>query len=274
MGQVENNDAVDGYRHFISTAEWYSLRTPYTQYFTKNHAGNYLPLAHLLEVGTRHVGILDRHLSLTPPIADPVLDSLSLSVSLSFSLSLSSSLSVSLSLYLSLFSEAVSEIFLSFVPKVARRPTYKGHIAGLTSLPVDCCTVLGILVTLATLLPTASLGPDALMECLGVLQTFEEHMSINDSIPLLPHARVFCVQVQENLMPVPALKAALHELGLSWARPYLGRLRSPVCFRFGIKVQFRASPLNFGFRVRLRILSAISLRNFLSISVRFFLLGL
>ena len=38
-------DAVNGYRHFMALAEWYRLRTPFSQWFSKNMAGVFCPFA-------------------------------------------------------------------------------------------------------------------------------------------------------------------------------------------------------------------------------------
>ena len=53
--EVDDDAAVDGYKHFISIPEWYHFRTPFSQYFTKNYSGVFLPLAHTFELSTGHV---------------------------------------------------------------------------------------------------------------------------------------------------------------------------------------------------------------------------
>ncbi|CAE6950908.1 unnamed protein product [Symbiodinium sp. CCMP2592] len=164
--QVDEASAVEGYRHFIAVAEWYRFKTPFTQWFTKNYSGNFLPLAHMLEIGGGHVRY-------------PV----------------------------------------TFVyAQVARRTTYKGQVKDLTCLPVDACTVPGILVLLATLLPTASFGPEGVAESVSFMERLEQHMNMNQSVQLLPFAQTFKVDVRENKLPVEQIKAILSDLGLSWSR--------------------------------------------------------
>ena len=102
--------------------------------------------------------------------------------------------------------------------QVARRPGYKGKVSGLTSLPVDSCTIPGIITMLATVLPTASLAADAVQECLGVLETLQKHTHVTATWQLLPLADVFAVDVVNNRIQVSSLKAILQELRLSWSR--------------------------------------------------------
>ena len=54
LPQVDQSEAVDGYRNFISVTESYHFKTPFTQWFTKNYVGGFLPAAHLLELGPGH----------------------------------------------------------------------------------------------------------------------------------------------------------------------------------------------------------------------------
>ena len=110
---------------------------------------------------------------------------------------------------------------LSMSDQVARRQAYKGNIQDLTSLPVDACTVMGILVLHGSLLPAASFGPEGVQECVSVLQALEEHMHITGVWQLLPHSDVFRLEVQDNCLDIAQLKAMLRELGLSWSRHLL-----------------------------------------------------
>ena len=43
-----------GYAHYMSVAEWYHLRTPFTQWYTKNYTSVFKPLAEQMEVATGH----------------------------------------------------------------------------------------------------------------------------------------------------------------------------------------------------------------------------
>ena len=45
---------IQGYRHLISVAEWWQLKTPFTQWFTKNWSSVYRPLAAQMEVADGH----------------------------------------------------------------------------------------------------------------------------------------------------------------------------------------------------------------------------
>ena len=87
-----------------------------------------------------------------------------------------------------------------------------------TILPVDACTILGMLMIQATLLPNNSFGVDGTSECVAVLQALEENMNVNATLELLPHCDAFAVEIQQNCLQVSALKRALRELGLGWAR--------------------------------------------------------
>ena len=53
--QVEESASLDGYKNFVAIAESWRLKTPFTQWFTKNYAGVFLPLCHLMDVGPGHV---------------------------------------------------------------------------------------------------------------------------------------------------------------------------------------------------------------------------
>ena len=100
--------------------------------------------------------------------------------------------------------------------QVCRKSSYKGSVQGLTNLPVDGCTVLGILVMQATLLPTQSFNADSIVECVRVLQSLEQHMHVNGPFQLLPSGDIFRMEVQENQVHV--LKASI---GAQGARPEL-----------------------------------------------------
>lgn len=88
----------------------------------------------------------------------------------------------------------------------------------MTSLPVDATTILGMLVIQATLLPTTSFGDEGATECLSVLQCIEEHMSINGTLPILPHSELFGVDVQDNMVNLSTFRSCLEELCLRWSR--------------------------------------------------------
>ena len=90
---------------------------------------------------------------------------------------------------------------LASLSQVARRPSYKGKVCGLTSLPVHACTVPGIVIMLATVLPTASLGSDAVKECAAVLETIECHMN---ALQLLPVADVLLWMCRTIAFQLPA----------------------------------------------------------------------
>lgn len=53
--QVSEGESVDGYRNFLAVPEWWKLKTPFSQYFTKNYSGNFLPLAHVMGLSPGHV---------------------------------------------------------------------------------------------------------------------------------------------------------------------------------------------------------------------------
>ena len=48
---------MDGYCRFVAMAEWWRLKTPFSQWFTKNYTGVFLPLAHLLGMEVGHVAL-------------------------------------------------------------------------------------------------------------------------------------------------------------------------------------------------------------------------
>ena len=184
MQAPEVEDGVDGYRNFLAVAEWYRLATPFTQWFTKNYCSNYLPLAHSFEVAEGHVPGL---LCFAP---------CGLKTHVHF----------------------VSEAFARMLLQVCRKSSYKGSVRGLTKLPVDGCTVLGILVMFATMLPTQSLNADSMAECVRVLQSMEQHMHVSGPFCLLPSGNIFRVEVKDNHVHVSRIQAVLKELNLSWSK--------------------------------------------------------
>ena len=72
LGSLEasgEEHAIDGYQIFLGVAEWYSLRTPFSQWFTKNYASMFLPLAAELGLSVDgHVSYLEQVLGdIYPP---------------------------------------------------------------------------------------------------------------------------------------------------------------------------------------------------------------
>ena len=57
--QVDEGENVQGYRNYLAVPEWYKLRTPFFQWYTKNYASVCLPLAQQLECADGHVWGLD-----------------------------------------------------------------------------------------------------------------------------------------------------------------------------------------------------------------------
>ena len=57
LNQVDSAHNADGYRHYVSIPEWYALRTPFTQWYTKNFSSVFLPTADAMQFGCQHVGV-------------------------------------------------------------------------------------------------------------------------------------------------------------------------------------------------------------------------
>ena len=56
--QVDDEANLDGYKNFVAFAEWWRVKTPFTQWLTENYAGVFLPLCHRMDVGPGHVRCL------------------------------------------------------------------------------------------------------------------------------------------------------------------------------------------------------------------------
>lgn len=109
-------------------------------------------------------------------------------------------------------------LFAACILQVLRRPTYKGHVQSAVSLPVDGTTVLGAVLVLACVLPTATLTGDAVQSCWRVLQCLEAHMQLNVSLQLLPHEPVFSLKLENGMALTSDLKKILREIELPWCR--------------------------------------------------------
>ena len=56
--QVNTQDAANGYRMFIRCSQWWSMKTPFYNWFTKNYATMVVPLGSQFELDAVHVSWL------------------------------------------------------------------------------------------------------------------------------------------------------------------------------------------------------------------------
>ena len=52
--QVPPEEGLDGYRHYLATSEWWNLRTPFYQWYTKNYTSGLVPLLEDLRLSVGH----------------------------------------------------------------------------------------------------------------------------------------------------------------------------------------------------------------------------
>ena len=102
--------------------------------------------------------------------------------------------------------------------QVLRRATYKGQLSSETALPVDACTVMGIVITVGSLLAAPGLPQQTLDGCCKVLGSMEDHATLPDTIALLPGVNDFLLDVKDNTVELKALKSVMSKLEIPWAR--------------------------------------------------------
>ena len=176
----EGRGNKQGYVHYLSISEWWRLRTPLSQWFTKNFTSVWLPLADQLDIDTGHArdsARLYRILHLQTAL-DPLL----------------------------------------LLLKVLRRPSYKGAVCLAETLPVDASSILGTVLVLACVLPTSTLTADAVATCQAVLKELEKHIPTDATFRMLPEDPLFVLQLRDGRVSADDLKQMMRTLGLSWRK--------------------------------------------------------
>ncbi|CAK9062430.1 unnamed protein product [Durusdinium trenchii] len=154
--QVDQVQAVDGYRNFFSFAEWWQFKTKYTQWFTKSYSTTCLSLSAWLDVSPGHV---------------------------------------------------------------MRRTGYKGLKRLAYCLPIDGASAMGILLTVGCILPSNSLGAEAVTACRILLAALERHAKVRKiQVPLADGGKLSLEANDDNEFLLSDLKSLHKKLGLNYAR--------------------------------------------------------
>ncbi|CAE7788072.1 icmt-1, partial [Symbiodinium sp. CCMP2592] len=218
---VLSEDArADGYANFYAVSEWWTLKTAFTQWFTKNYTSVYQPLAAQMDISTHQHAV---HSVLVPPMAEchtimsilPVWRAPNREAPETGIMSISRLWGGPHRRIMSISGTARRCNNRQFW-QVARRPSYKGAVDSVSSMPVDATTIPGMILVLGSILPSSTLSGDAVSECYKTLQTMEECMQINKKLYLIPGEEAYALEVCENHVRLSALKSVLKELELSW----------------------------------------------------------
>ena len=104
--------------------------------------------------------------------------------------------------------------------QVLRKLSYKGsQSTGLSTLPLDCATSLGVLQVVASVLPCNALQAQTIEQCQKILEFMDYFAKINLTLHPLGR-RVECeLEVINNQVAVKQLQSVLKRMGVQWSRP-------------------------------------------------------
>ena len=103
--------------------------------------------------------------------------------------------------------------------QVLRRATYKGSVETERALPLDCATVPGMILILASFAKAHTLTDFATTVMAETLETVEEHMCLSQSIALVSSKLKYVLQVSHNRADLSSLKQVFVKKSLDWSRP-------------------------------------------------------
>lgn len=86
------------------------------------------------------------------------------------------------------------------------------------ALPIDACTVMGMVTIVGSILSAPALATKTLDVCAQTLFALEDKIVLPHVIFLLPNARDFTLQINNNKLEFKSFKAIIKNMGLSWSR--------------------------------------------------------
>lgn len=103
--------------------------------------------------------------------------------------------------------------------KVMRRTGYKGLKRLAYCLPIDGASAMGILLTVGCILPSNSLGAEAVTACRILLAALERHAKVRKiQVPLADGGKLSLEANDDNEFLLSDLKSLHKKLGLNYAR--------------------------------------------------------
>ena len=123
------------------------------------------------------------------------------------------------------FKTHINLSFMSHVhwlAQVRRKGSYKGKVVGVSSkfesLPMDCCTVPGILLCICCFVAAKGLSASQVDACFDIVAKLESKMKISEQFKILPHFRRSHIQIHANKINLGDLKPVVAECSISWNR--------------------------------------------------------
>lgn len=104
--------------------------------------------------------------------------------------------------------------------EVRRKGAYKGKQVhkDKIQLPMDACTVPGILLCLACYLSARGLRTDQVNQCTEIMKKLDSRNQVCEVMKLLPHNQHFFIEIENNRIHTEQLKEAVSQIGISWSR--------------------------------------------------------
>lgn len=106
--------------------------------------------------------------------------------------------------------------------QVRRKGSYKGKVVGVSNksdaIPMDCCTVPGILLCICCYVAAKGLSLSQVDACFDIVTKLESKMKISEQFKMLPHFRRSHIQIQANQIDLGELKPVVLECNISWNR--------------------------------------------------------
>ena len=103
-----------------------------------------------------------------------------------------------------------------------RRDAYKGKLIkktqGVASVPMDCCSVPGVLLCLAVFLAAKGLAESQLSKCVTIVTKLESLVEISMNFYLIPSFPGSCICISQNMFEKGSIKEFVTNNGMSWSR--------------------------------------------------------
>ena len=88
----------------------------------------------------------------------------------------------------------------------------------ISSVPMDCCSVPGVLLCLAVFLAAKGLSEAQLSKCVKVVKKLESLVLISTRFDLIPSVPGSCISISKNMLELWSIKEFCTDNGISWNR--------------------------------------------------------
>lgn len=107
------------------------------------------------------------------------------------------------------------------IPKVRRKGSYKGKMklgVDTDPIPMDSCTIPGILLCLSCFLSAKGLKLEQVKCCEKIVSKLESKLCLSEMFNLLPQFRGGNIAINENEIDLQDLHDLVEECGVQWTR--------------------------------------------------------